>query len=88
MRKTIKDYLQHAGWFIFPVSQRGYHCYAGISDYIALKNGVVLFIEVKTGTGKLSLSQKEFGVNVTDKGGHYVLARSWQDVSEYIRQYL
>lgn len=84
IRAEIKEYLQRLRWFVFPITQR-YMSYKGISDFIACKNGVVLFIEAKTKRGKLRPDQEKFGKNILDRGCHYFVARGWQDVRGYIR---
>ena len=79
IKKEVKDYLKLRGWFEFPITQ-GLGSYPGISDIIAVRNGVVLFIEVKTETGKQSGAQKEFELLCKDRGIPYILARSLEDV--------
>ena len=83
IKKEIKQYLLFSGWFVFPVLQ-GMGAYKGISDFIAVKNGVVLFVEVKAPRGIQSNDQIEFQRNIELSGGHYLVARGWQDVSDYI----
>ena len=53
IKKYIKTYLQYRGWFIFHILQ-GVGSRRGVSDFIAVKDGRVLFLEVKTATGRQS----------------------------------
>lgn len=84
IRRSIKDFLKKTGWFVFPVFQGGMYSYPGISDYIAVRDGIVLFIEVKNERGNQSPDQKNFENNVNDHGGVYFVARSIEDVDNKI----
>lgn len=59
----------------------------GISDLMCLVNvgkfkGLLLAIEVKSPTGKLSPPQKEFGRKIEANGGRFLVARSPEDVEK------
>ena len=60
---------------------------AGMSDVIAYPKPPrpVLFIEVKTATGKQSDLQASFQQQVESHGHKYVIARSIEDVEEALR---
>ncbi len=58
--------------------------FAGCPDIIALLDGGVLFIEVKSETGSLSTAQEQFRDLCFERGIKWLLARSWDDVSGYI----
>jgi len=83
VKRQIKDYLLYTGWFTFHLTQ-GIGCYFGLPDRIAIKNGCVLFIEVKAPKGMQSEHQKRFQKCVEQCGGKYVLARSVDDVIKAI----
>jgi hypothetical protein len=55
---------------------------AGVSDLIVIHNGKVIFVEVKTQTGKQSESQKEFENICKENKQSYYLVR---DVVEFIK---
>lgn len=57
----------------------------GIPDIIALKDGITYFIEVKTPKGRQSIHQMAFEHEIVRHGGHYVVARSYKDVEQYVR---
>lgn len=71
-KKVIKDYLTAMGWFWYP-NTAGFGSKPGIPDLTAVKNGVVLQIEVKAFGGKQSECQKEFQVDWEAFGGTYIL---------------
>ena len=79
VRKVIKDYLQFNKWFVFSNFQ-GLGSYRGVTDFTAIKGGRVLWVEVKTPTGKQHESQVKFQRDIEAVGGEYVLARSSEDV--------
>jgi len=56
----------------------------GVSDIIALKNGAILFLEIKTKTGKLSDNQKQFLKDVKKHGAIGLVARSISDVEKVL----
>ena len=83
IKADIREYLEKTGWYAFNVAQfnkKGYKIHGGISDLIAIKNGQVLFIEIKTQTGTLLESQVKFSKEIVEHGGRYIIARSVQDI--------
>ena len=78
-----KEYLKIMGWFIFPILQ-GMGCYKGITDFIAVKGGRVLFIETKSPTGTHRKEQKEFQEDIELHGGEYWLVDCWEDILKMI----
>lgn len=56
----------------------------GFSDLIALTNGTIYFIEVKTKYGQQRQAQKDFERIVTERGYRYIVARSVLDVSSVL----
>jgi hypothetical protein len=60
----------------------------GAADLIAIlkPTGRALAVEVKTGTGKLSTAQRNYGLAVERAGGIFVCARSVDDVADRLRQ--
>jgi len=83
VKRQIKDYLWLRGWFNFPLLQ-SLGCYPGAPDRIAIKDGRVLFLEIKSPTGKQSPYQKRFEKYITQCGGEYLLARCVEDVMNVI----
>lgn len=79
IKKQIKQYLQLTGWFVF-YNLQGVGAYKGIPDFICVKDGQVVFLEIKTATGKLSQHQGKFRGDIESHGGRYVVARCVEDV--------
>jgi len=83
VKQEIKNYLDLYNWFHFHIRQ-GLGSYPGTPDRIAMKNGIVLFIEVKSKTGELSDKQKDFMRDTQCHGCHYIIARGYEDIESYI----
>jgi Holliday junction resolvase len=81
IRRQVRDYLRIRGWFVFHVLQ-GLGCYLGVTDLIAVKDGRVLFIELKTARGRQSQHQKKFQADLEAAGGEYVLCRGVDELRE------
>lgn len=80
IKNQVKDYLSLRGWFHFPLTA-GMGSYKGIPDRIAIKNGRVLFLEIKKPVGwKQSDEQKDFQANVEREKGEYYLVKSLEDI--------
>lgn len=61
---------------------------AGFSDLVIIANHNVLFVEVKTATGKQSPAQKVFEERVTALGFRYVICRAVKDFAAVVSQWL
>jgi Holliday junction resolvase len=83
IQAAIKEYLQWTGWFCVKIHQ-SLGSYRGIADLYALKDGVHLWIEVKTPRGRLSKHQERFRDDIVSHGGTYIVARSIEDVIRWI----
>ena len=83
IKKLCKDTLEITGWFIFPVLQ-GLGCYPGITDFIAIRYGRVLFIEVKSQAGKQRPAQIDFQADIEAHGGEYWLIDCYEDIEKMI----
>jgi hypothetical protein len=80
IQTDIMEYLRWKGWFVFKIHQQGKYCYKGISDLIAVKDGVTIYVEVKNATGKLRPEQMKFMEDIERHGARYIVARSLDDV--------
>lgn len=83
IQNQIRDLLRMDGWFVIR-HQQGMGCHKGLSDLTAIKDGVTIYIEVKTKTGKQSDWQREFQRDIENHGGTYILARRIEDVEPYL----
>lgn len=83
IKQQIKDWLSLNNWFHFqyPAGIMGYR---GACDRIAIKNGIVLFIEVKAEKGKQSSDQIKFQNSIEEQGGYYVVVRSYKDLQDFV----
>lgn len=57
----------------------------GVSDLIILYDSAMFFVEVKTKTGKQTLSQKEFQQKVESLGHKYYIWRSIDDAENFVK---
>jgi len=79
IRRQVQYYLRLKGWFVF-YNLQGLGSYRGISDLIAVRDGRVIFIELKTARGRQSEHQKKFQADLEAAGGEYVLCRGVDDL--------
>ena len=88
-QQDIKSYLEFKGFFVWKNNQfnkRGYRIKSGVSDLTAVGHGHTIFVECKTGNDKQSEKQIEFENEIKKHGGHYFVAYSWQDVSDFLHK--
>ena len=85
IQTDIKTYLEYKGFFVFKIHQQGKYCFRGISDLIAVKDGITIFVEVKTPTGKLRPEQMSFMEQIQNHGAKYIIARSLDDIREAVK---
>lgn len=80
--QAVKQYLQQVkGYYVIRIQQSlGSH--RGLTDLIAIKDGKVLFIEVKSNSSrsKQSPHQVEFQREIEAHGGTYMLVRSVEEI--------
>lgn len=68
VKKHIKKLLDEHGWFNWAVGASAYGT-NGQSDRLALRDGVLLAIELKYGKNKPTINQKQFLHDVMRNGG-------------------
>ena len=86
VKDAVKKYLYYKGWFSFPILQ-GLGAHKGISDRIAVKTNITLFIECKGPKGKQTPDQIRFGNTIIYHGGphlHYIVVKKILDLIEYV----
>ena len=86
IQTDIQEYLRYSGWFCFKIHQQGKFCYRGITDLIAIKDGLTIYVEVKAEKAKLAADQMKFMDDVKDHGGVHIVARSIDDVRNVIKK--
>ena len=75
----IKEYLAIYGWYVAKIHQ-SLGSVRGWPDLQAIKNGVTVYIEVKTDKGEQGENQIKIQEELERAGGLYVLARHIGDV--------
>jgi len=83
VKKLLTDRLRIDGWFIFPILQ-SLGCFPGITDFIAVKQSRVLFIETKSPAGKQRPDQIIFQNFIEAHGGEYWLIDCYEDIIKMI----
>ena len=81
-----REYLRWAGWYVIRI-QQGMGCHRGMSDLIAVKDGIVLFLEIKTERGKLSSYQENFEIELTRKNCNYRVVRNMEDIEKVVKEF-
>lgn len=77
--KAIRDFLRLNGWMVIR-NHQSLGSQRGIPDLTAIRGGQVVWIEVKTPSGRLSEHQERFLAELEDHGGWYIVARGVEDV--------
>jgi len=83
VKATIKGYLDLTGWDHWH-NMAGLASYPGIPDRTAIRDGIVLFIELKAPGKKQSENQIKFEEKIKRQSGHYIVVHSVEELAEYI----
>ncbi len=95
IQQAIVRYLRVMGYFVFAVPNGGKRdartgkmlkdegALAGVADLVIIMTDMVVFVEVKTGTGKQSESQRSFQKEVENRGHLYLVWRSLDDAINF-----
>ncbi len=83
LQREIKEYLQWNGWFVYK-NHQSLGSYRGLFDLTAIKNGRVVWIEVKKPKGKVSPLQQQFLEDIKQHGGECFVAKGINDVEAYL----
>ena len=81
LKQQVKDFLAIKGIFGFPLTQ-GLASYKGLPDRIIHYKGKVIYLELKTQTGKLSRFQGSFQKQCARDGIDYWVIRSVEELEE------
>ncbi len=79
-----RDYLRTLGWYVIRI-QQGIGCHRGVSDLICVKDGRVVFLEIKATKGKLGEHQQRFCMDIVEHGGEYHCVHSLDEMIELLR---
>ena len=78
--RAVRQHLRSQGWYTIR-HQAGLGSHPGLSDLSAVREGVTIYVEVKTAAGRLSEAQESFSRDVQAHGATYLLVRSVDDVA-------
>lgn len=86
LKRACKQYLRLKGYEVIPIVQ-GLGSYPGISDWIVVGHGRIVFVELKASDrrgrpGRQSDHQAAFQTRIETNGGQYLLVRSIDDLIE------
>jgi len=81
--RAVRDHLRIQGYMVIP-NVAGIGTHPGLSDLMAIRDGITIFVEVKTATGRLSDAQERFSRDVQAHGATYLVARSVGDVAAVV----
>lgn len=84
VKASIKKMMMDDGWMCQSNPQFGYGTVKGRPDMEFYKNGMVIFVECKSKTGRQSEDQKSYQRRLERHGMTYVLARSVEDLKPYL----
>ena len=84
VKKQIIDLMKSDGWMYQANPQFGPFVVPGRPDLEFYKNGMVLFVECKSATGRQSDAQKAYQKRLERYGMTYVLARGPEDMKPYL----
>ena len=76
---AVRDHLRLQGFFVIR-HQAGLGTHPGLSDLTAIRDGITVYIEVKTATGRLSEAQERFRRDIEAHGATYLVCRSVEDI--------
>jgi len=84
LTKEMKKYWKNNGWLAIR-NQQNIGSHKGLADFTVIKNGIVIFAEVKGAKGRQSSAQKEFEQDILKHGGYYCVCRSADEFVLYIQ---
>ena len=85
--KQIVEALKYSNWMCIKNFQ-AFGSYKGLSDFTIIRDGEVIFLEIKRKTGKQSESQKTLERDLIEHGGRYRIARSLDDIEDLTIGYI
>jgi Holliday junction resolvase-like predicted endonuclease len=80
---AVRDHLRLQGWFVIR-HQAGLGTHPGLSDLTATREGITIFVEVKTASGRLSEAQERFRRDVEAHSATYLVCRSVDDIAAVV----
>ena len=84
IENEIKKYITNLGGLCYKIHGGDLYQETGIPDLLCCWGGLFFGIEVKDPAGKPSAIQLAQGARIKKAKGHFIIAKSLQDVKDYI----
>lgn len=84
IENEIKNYIKELGGLCYKIHGGDLYQETGIPDLLCCIHGLFVGIEVKDPHGKPSAIQLAQGVRIKNAGGHFLIAKSVEDVKEFL----
>ena len=79
----------NSGDFFLPAGNNKFYrvagCGAGTADFIVIKDGRTIFLELKSDKGKQSDEQWNFQIEIKKQGCDYLIIREFEEVQDLLR---
>lgn len=82
----IKAYIKECGGLCYKIHGGDLYQETGIPDLLCCWGGLFFGIEVKDPQGKPSAMQLAQGARIKKAHGHFIIAKSLQDVKDYMEK--
>lgn len=86
IENEIKAYIKECGGLCYKIHGGDLYQETGIPDLLCCWGGLFFGIEVKDPQGKPSAIQLAQGARIKKAKGHFIIAKSVQDVRDYIEK--
>ena len=86
IENEIKEYIKNCGGLCYKIHGGDLYQETGIPDLLCCWGGLFFGIEVKDLQGKPSAIQLAQGARIKKAHGHFIVAKSLQDVKDYIKE--
>lgn len=84
VENEIKEYIKSCGGLCYKIHGGDLYQETGIPDLLCCWGGLFFGIEVKDPSGTPSAIQLAQGARIKKAGGHFIIAKSLQDVKDYV----
>lgn len=84
IENEIKEYITSLGGLCYKIHGGDIYQETGIPDLLCCWGGLFFGIEVKDPQGKPSAIQLAQGARIKKAQGHFIIAKSLQDVKDYV----
>ena len=86
IENEIKAYIKACGGLCYKIHGGDLYQESGIPDLLCCWGGLFFGIEVKDPEGEPSALQLAQGIRIKKAKGHFLVAKSLQDVKDYIKK--